>query len=509
MSSPSPPAPVAPRGDAPDGAAALDPEAAAALATGPPTARRVAVDRARRALAAAPRRSRAPLATAALLFALDLAVAAALLWGLPFMAWEPPRAPLVLAALLAGLALGAFVAGGYRPTPPHPFGRAVALAGPLGLALAWILLKAVATKLDAKPWTPPAAPGFALALALIALALALTRAAARRRAARAAARAPLLFVGPAPEALALRARLAAAALPHPLVHFDPDLPDPAAAPADPAGPWPLAALDAHVRGDVRAIVLAVPPDALPAAAVADLVHYRVIDVPVRSPRQLVEELWERTPLFPDDRAGYLFDERLHPGHAPVYQGAKRALDVALAAVGLALAAPLLAALALAVRLGSPGPALHRQERLGLWKRPFTLYKLRTMRADAEADGARWAAPGDARVTPLGRLLRRSHLDELPQLYNVLRGDMALVGPRPERPAFTRRLETLLPHYDLRHLVRPGLTGWAQVSYPYGATLEDAVAKLEYDLYYLKHASFGFDLRILARTVAVVLGLRGR
>ncbi|PKN54454.1 MAG: hypothetical protein CVU56_26495 [Deltaproteobacteria bacterium HGW-Deltaproteobacteria-14] len=351
------------------------------------------------------------------------------------------------------------------------------------------------------------------AAAIVALWLGLSRAATRRLVARVEASAKLLFIGNAAEAERLRARLREARVSNPFVHFDPTVSEAAGwdpdGDGDADGSWPLAALDDQVQGAVKAVVLGVPAQSLPAGAVADLFSYRVLNVPVLSPSQLVEQLWERTPVHTEDHAWYLFDERLNAGSSVVYQGLKRQADALGALLGLVALAPVLLLTALAVALTSRGPVLYRQTRVGRWKKPFTLYKFRTMRADAEAAGARWASDGDPRVTAIGRLLRKSRVDELPQLWNVLVGQMSLVGPRPERPAFTERLERAIPYYDLRHLVRPGITGWAQVSYRYGASLDDAVAKLEYDIYYVKHASLVFDLRILARTVGVVLGLRGR
>jgi len=186
----------------------------------------------------------------------------------------------------------------------------------------------------------------------------------------------------------------------------------------------------------------------------------------------------------------------------------RLIDISAAAAGMLLTLPLWPLIALIVRLDSRGPALFKQIRVGQHGRYFTIYKFRTMRVDAEADGARWAAANDPRVTRVGRFLRKSRLDELPQLVNILRGDMALVGPRPERPEFVHNLEQLLPHYRLRHLIKPGLTGWAQIHYGYGSSVDDAHRKLCYDLYYLKHRALELDLAILIRTLGTfIVGAR--
>jgi exopolysaccharide biosynthesis polyprenyl glycosylphosphotransferase len=164
--------------------------------------------------------------------------------------------------------------------------------------------------------------------------------------------------------------------------------------------------------------------------------------------------------------------------------------------------------ALAIRLDSRGPVFYKQTRVGRGGKPFTMWKFRTMVTDAEKDGAVWAQKSDPRVTRVGGLLRRTRLDELPQLLNVLAGDMDLVGPRPERPEFTATLSKAIPFYDVRALVRPGLTGWAQIGYPYGASIEDAKHKLAYDIYYVKHASPMLDLIVLFHTAKVVVMGRG-
>ena len=178
-------------------------------------------------------------------------------------------------------------------------------------------------------------------------------------------------------------------------------------------------------------------------------------------------------------------------------------------LGLLLTSPLLLLTALAVRLSSAGPILYRQVRVGLGGEPFTLYKFRSMRVDAEArTGAVWAVKDDPRVTTVGRIIRKVRLDELPQLWNVLKGEMSIVGPRPERPEFVELLVEQIPYYRQRHAVRPGITGWAQISYKYGDTVEDTMVKLEYDLYYIKHMSSSLDLYIIFHTMKAMLLSRG-
>jgi exopolysaccharide biosynthesis polyprenyl glycosylphosphotransferase len=189
--------------------------------------------------------------------------------------------------------------------------------------------------------------------------------------------------------------------------------------------------------------------------------------------------------------------------------AKRALDLVGASVGLLLAGPLMALIAFAISLDSKGPVFFAQQRVGLGGRLFTLLKFRSMQPDAERlCGPAWASRRDPRVTRVGRILRRTHLDELPQLISVLQGDMSLVGPRPERPEFIPLLAAELPFYALRHSVKPGITGWAQIRQGYAASIDDARAKLECDIYYAKNLSLLFDLTILLRTIPVIVTGRG-
>jgi sugar transferase (PEP-CTERM system associated) len=184
---------------------------------------------------------------------------------------------------------------------------------------------------------------------------------------------------------------------------------------------------------------------------------------------------------------------------------KRGFDLSLSFLGLLFSSPLALLTALAVRLDSTGPIIYRQDRVGQYDRPFTMYKFRSMKADAEAlSGPVWAQEGDERVTRVGRFIRKTRLDEIPQLWNVLTGDMSFVGPRPERPHFVKELEKLLPYYSERHNVKPGVTGWAQVCYPYGSSRAAALEKLNYDLYYIKHSSLSMDLLILIQTLRLLL-----
>lgn len=216
--------------------------------------------------------------------------------------------------------------------------------------------------------------------------------------------------------------------------------------------------------------------------------------------------------------GKIWLEALDPGRlafaegfriTPSYRFLKRVVDMTCALALLVLAAPVMAVVALAIKLESPGPVLFRQERVGQFGKTFTLLKFRSMRQDAEKDGPAWASKNDSRVTRIGGFLRKSHLDELPQVINVFRGDLSFVGPRPERPCFVEMLRQEIPFFDLRLYVKPGITGWAQVRYPYCDSVKDSYEKLQYDLYYARKASPLLDLEILARTAAVMVAGRGR
>jgi exopolysaccharide biosynthesis polyprenyl glycosylphosphotransferase len=183
---------------------------------------------------------------------------------------------------------------------------------------------------------------------------------------------------------------------------------------------------------------------------------------------------------------------------------KRLVDVFVSAVGLLLSAPITLITVLAIKLESPGTVLYYQERVGRNEKIFTIYKLRSMVANAEATGCPvWAAKEDPRITRVGRLIRKLRIDEIPQMFNVLKGDMSFVGPRPERPEFVQTLTTKIPYFELRHSVKPGITGWAQICYPYSDNEQGSMEKLQYDLYYIKHMSVVFDLQIIFETLKVV------
>jgi len=219
------------------------------------------------------------------------------------------------------------------------------------------------------------------------------------------------------------------------------------------------------------------------------------------PVQLFELLERTIPLETVDERWCVRNIRERRAH---WEGiAKRTVDVVVASLALAVASPFCLLIAVAIKLDDGGPLFYRQQRVGLHGRQFEIVKFRSMREDAERSGSQWAVPKDPRATRVGTWLRRTHVDELPQLVNILRGDISFVGPRPERPEFVERLEREIPHYRLRHLIRPGFTGWAQVRMRYARSVSDSRAKFEYDLYYLKHRSLVLDGLIILKTARLL------
>ena len=259
------------------------------------------------------------------------------------------------------------------------------------------------------------------------------------------------------------------------------------------------------RNKINRVVVAMQ-DRRGALPVRELLKLRFDGVVIEDACDLLERLSGKMLLDGLRPSNFIYSEGFRV--KPSQQIARRLVSTLAAAFGLLVFAPFLPFVMLAVRLSSPGPIFFKQTRVGLGGRPFQVVKFRTMRTDAEASGAKWASKNDPRVTPIGGFMRKTRIDEVPQLWNVLRGDMGFVGPRPERPEFVPWLSEQIPYFDLRHMIRPGLTGWAQVRYGYGATLAEAREKLEYDLYYIKHMSLGLDLLIMFETVKTILRRRG-
>ena len=266
----------------------------------------------------------------------------------------------------------------------------------------------------------------------------------------------------------------------------------------------IANLAAHIT-DLRAseVILALEErrNALP---LADLLRVKTTGVQVSEISSFLERETGRIDLNSVNPSWLIFSDGFASGRM-ISTVFKRAFDVLASLLLLVLTLPLVVLAAIAVKIESKGPAFYRQKRVGLYNEPFDIVKLRSMRVDAEVAGkAQWAAKDDPRVTRVGRFIRKVRIDELPQTWTVLRGQMSFVGPRPERPQFVDELEQQLPFYAERHMVKPGITGWAQINYPYGASVEDARHKLEYDLYYAKNYSPFLDLLILLQTLRVVL-----
>jgi len=274
------------------------------------------------------------------------------------------------------------------------------------------------------------------------------------------------------------------------------------------------------RADLLSLVRELRPDEIVVAIThPETIHFdlfaailacRELGIPTTSMAEVYERITGRIPVEHAGRNLYVVLPIRQLPTQRLYIASKRLLDLVAGLLGCFLLLCLIPPVWLVNRFTSPGPLFYWQERVGQGGRRFRVVKFRSMVVDAEArTGAVWASEADPRVTPLGRVLRRTRLDELPQCWNILRGDMTLIGPRPERPEFVEELAQEIPFYRIRHAMKPGLTGWAQVRYRYGASVEDALIKLQYDLYYIKHQNLLLDLEILAKTVAVVLGLRGR
>jgi len=253
---------------------------------------------------------------------------------------------------------------------------------------------------------------------------------------------------------------------------------------------------------VGADEIVVAPDDRRGMNLESLITCRANGYPVSQYMSFLEKEISRIDIKRLDMAWMLYSDGFQI--SPIGRGLKRIFDIIVSLMILLPFSPVLLAGMLAVWLGDRQNVFYRQERVTLGGRSFRILKLRTMRMDAEKGGAVWAAQGDSRVTPVGRFLRRTRIDELPQLFNVLAGDMSLVGPRPERPEFIEQLAKQLPLYHERHAVKAGLTGWAQINYPYGASLDDARSKLSYDLYYVKNFNLLLDLRIMLQTLRVVM-----
>jgi lipopolysaccharide/colanic/teichoic acid biosynthesis glycosyltransferase len=268
----------------------------------------------------------------------------------------------------------------------------------------------------------------------------------------------------------------------------------------------LARLD---RGEleVEALVLRESGREFSTEVAQRLVRLYFAGVPTYTLELFHQVYWRKIPLYRLNQA-WLFQDGFQIAREPVFERAKRLSDVIFSLFGLVLIVPLMLVAAMAIWLEDRGPVFFTQTRIGRNRLPFRIIKLRTMRVQS-GPGVRYTQPGDERITHVGRLLRATRLDEFPQLWNVFRGDMSLIGPRAEWDILVGDYERQIPCYHFRHLVKPGITGWAQVNYPYGANLEDTLRKLEYDLYYIRHFSFLLDAAIVLKTIHIMLFGKGR
>ncbi|WP_431158296.1 sugar transferase [Winogradskyella poriferorum] len=230
---------------------------------------------------------------------------------------------------------------------------------------------------------------------------------------------------------------------------------------------------------------------------------------IRDYSQVYEELLQRVPIQFVGKDFYKYFPYSRSNENKLYRFFQRTIDIIFSMIGLIFGLVILPLVYLGNVIGNKGPIFYIQERIGRNSKPFKIYKFRTMVVNAEKDGVKWAEKGDKRITRFGRFLRGSRIDEIPQFYNVLRGDMSIIGPRPERPFFVNELSRIIPFYEMRHIIKPGLTGWAQVNARYGSSIDDSLTKLQYDLYYIKHRSLFIDFSIIIKTLSTVLYYRGQ
>jgi len=240
-----------------------------------------------------------------------------------------------------------------------------------------------------------------------------------------------------------------------------------------------------------------------------LVNIRLKGIKIHTLPAFYEYVTQRLPVMILNDKWVIYSQGFDKLGESIYKKIKQGIDFTLALVMLIFTLPISLVVAIMIKITSKGPILYLQERVGLNEKTFLMYKFRTMVINAEKDNPKWARENDKRITPFGKILRKTRLDELPQLINILKGEMSLIGPRPEREYFVRKLKQKVPYYSLRFAVNPGLTGWAQVNYKYGSSIKDAINKLSYDLYYIKNMSIFLDLRIILKTIRICLFGMGR
>ncbi|REE24475.1 exopolysaccharide biosynthesis polyprenyl glycosylphosphotransferase [Winogradskyella pacifica] len=250
-------------------------------------------------------------------------------------------------------------------------------------------------------------------------------------------------------------------------------------------------------------------EAIMAEVYHDLISLLERGFKIRDYTQVYEELLHKVPIQFVGKDFYKYFPFSRSNENKLYIFVQRAFDVVFAIIGLLIGVSLLPIILLGNVIGNKGPLFYTQERVGKNSMPFNILKLRSMVVDAEQDGAKWAQKNDSRITKFGMFLRRSRMDEIPQFYNVLKGEMSIIGPRPERPFFVSELSRIIPFYETRHIIKPGLTGWAQVKTRYGASVDDSLTKLQYDLFYIKHRSIFLDFNIFIKTLSTILYYRGQ
>jgi len=261
-------------------------------------------------------------------------------------------------------------------------------------------------------------------------------------------------------------------------------------------------------GDTEIAALVITPAYTPnKTQQQELINRRLSGTPVFSLHNFIERFLFLVPVQDISDDWLIRAEGFTMLHSSIAHRVKRVCDIIASLLLFIVTIPITLATILLIKKTSPGPIFFSQTRVGMHGTPFTVYKFRTMHLDAEASGAQWASENDPRIIKGGQFLRKTRIDEIPQCWNILKGEMSFIGPRPERPEFTSMLNKEIPYYDLRHIIKPGLTGWAQVKYPYGASTEDSLRKLQFDLYYIKNYSLLLDLNILIRTIKITL-LRG-
>ncbi len=261
----------------------------------------------------------------------------------------------------------------------------------------------------------------------------------------------------------------------------------------------LESIDKKLMDNLTGTDLLVIPDYIKKDKVLIKIIYSTIfkGIDVKDISTFYEETFSKIPLSELEEAWLI--ENLASQHT-LFDSVRRPMEFILAILVILVLLPVIAIIIILIKIASKGPIIYKQDRIGNYEKKFVLYKFRTMIPDAEADGPKWAENEDIRITSVGKFLRRTHLDELPQLINVIKGDLSFVGPRPERPEFVEQLKKKVPYYEIRHIVKPGITGWAQINYRYAASINDTYEKLQYDIYYLKKRSAVFDLLIILKTI---------